>query len=106
MQANVLKWVLNFYPPYLFTGIIVRKISADYHQARVEMGLHWYNGNFFRTQFGGSLYAMVDPLYALMLYHILGKEYIVWDQAAKIEFIQPGRGRVFAGFKISKEEIE
>ncbi len=57
------------------------------------------------THFGGSLYAMVDPQYMLMLMQVLGGEYYVWDKAAAIKFVKPGRGTVRATFKLSDEEI-
>ena len=62
------------------------------------MGLGWYNRNYVGTQFGGSLYSMVDPFYMLMLMENLGRDYIVWDKAADIDFISPGKGPVFASF--------
>jgi len=42
----------------------------------------------------------------LMMMQILGKEYIVWDKAAYIDFIKPGKGTVTARFVIDKEQIE
>ena len=35
------------------------------------MALRWYNRNFVGTQFGGSLYSMVDPFYMLLLMPLL-----------------------------------
>jgi len=64
------------------------------------MGLGWYNRNYVGTQFGGSLYSMVDPFFMLMLMENLGRQYIVWDKAADIDFIAPGKGPVFARFTI------
>ena len=32
--------------------------------------------NYVGTQFGGSLYSMVDPFYRLMLMENLGRDYI------------------------------
>lgn len=55
------------------------------------------------THLGGSLYAMTDPFFMLMLIHILGKEFLVWDKAARIDFIKPDRGTVFARFLIQEE---
>ncbi len=49
---------------------------------------------------------MTDPFYMLMLIQILGKEYIVWDKEAHIDFIKPGQGTVTADFLINKEQIE
>src|SRR5690606_23376406 len=69
------------------------------------MRQHWYNSNAVGTHFGGSLYAMVDPHYMLMLMRVLGTEYIVWDKAANIDFVKPGKGRVSATMTLSDAEI-
>jgi hypothetical protein len=42
----------------------------------------------------------------LMLMNLLGKDYLVWDKAASIEFIKPGKGKVFVEFTISDETIK
>jgi acyl-coenzyme A thioesterase PaaI-like protein len=102
-KARFLRWALNFYPPYLGAGISVQQISPDCRQARVKMALRWYNRNAVGTQFGGSLYSMVDPFYMLLLMPLLGDDYLVWDQAASIEFIAPGKGSVYADFAIGDE---
>ena len=49
---------------------------------------------------------MCDPWYMFILLHHLGPGYIVWDKAAEIEFIKPGKGLVTARFEISKAEID
>ena len=72
----------------------------------MKMKMHWYNRNYVKTHFGGSLYAMTDPFFMMMLIHILGKGYVVWDRSARIEFIKPGRGTVTARFEINDEQIE
>ena len=99
-RARLLRLGLNLYPAYLGAGIRVRHISPDFRQAQVKMGLHWFNRNYVRTQFGGSLYSMTDPFYMLMLMNLLGRDYIVWDKAAHIDFISPGKGTVYADFQI------
>ncbi|MFK0085968.1 DUF4442 domain-containing protein [Pseudomonas sp. NPDC090755] len=99
-RARKLRWLLNIYPPYLGAGIRVQSVSPDLRQIKVRMGLRWFNRNYVGTQFGGSLYSMVDPFYMLMLMELLGREYIVWDKAASIDFIAPGKGPVFADLRI------
>jgi len=49
--------------------------------------------------------SMVDPHLMLLLMHLLGREYIVWDQAAHIEFRKPGRGTVSARLAVSDAEL-
>lgn len=106
MKPKHLKLLLNIYPPYLGAGIRVDHISDDFRDVWVSMKLRWYNRNYVGVHFGGSLASMTDPFYMLMLMNILGKEYIVWDQAARIEFIRPGRGRVAARFHLSQAQID
>ncbi|WP_313738398.1 DUF4442 domain-containing protein [Pseudomonas sp.] len=99
-RARMLRWLLNCYPPYLGAGIRVLSISPDLRRAEVRMKLTLWNRNYVGTQFGGSLYSMVDPFYMLLLIEQLGSDYIVWDKAASIDFIAPGKGPVYAEFEI------
>ena len=101
-KARLMRWAMTFYPPYLGAGVRVRHISDDFRDIQVSMGLGWSNRNYVGTQFGGSLYSMVDPFFMLMLMENLGSRYIVWDKAADIDFIAPGKGPVFARFTIDE----
>ena len=98
--------MLNLYGPFLGAGVKVDHISADWREIRVSLRLRWYNRNIFRTHFGGSLYSMADPHLALMLMHLLGDDYIVWDKSAEIDFLKPGTGTVSATVQISDSELE
>lgn len=102
----IFRKLFGLWPPYFGTGIKIDKISTDYRHVEVSMKLHWYNQNYVGTHFGGSLYAMTDPFYMLILIQNLGKNYIVWDKAAYIEFKKPGRGKVSASFTFTEEEIQ
>ncbi|WP_454256497.1 DUF4442 domain-containing protein [Pseudomonas sp. Marseille-Q8238] len=105
-RARMLRFGLNIYPPYIGAGVSVQHISPDCREARVKMVMRWYNRNFVGTQFGGSLYSMVDPFYMLLLMQLLGNDYIVWDKAASIDFVSPGKGPVFADFRIDDGLLE
>jgi hypothetical protein len=105
MTAEKLKRRIRFYPPYLGAGVRVTHVADDFRTVKVEMPLRFYNKNYVGTHFGGSLYAMCDPFYMLMLINILGPGYIVWDKAAAIRFKKPGKGLVKATFTISEEKI-
>lgn len=41
-----------------------------------------------------------------MVLHVLGRDYVVWDQAGEIRFETPGRGTVTARFDLSPATIE
>ncbi|BES70481.1 hotdog fold domain-containing protein [Marinobacter nanhaiticus D15-8W] len=105
-SARGLQRALNVFGPYLGAGITVRHLAPDFSEAIVEMKLHWYNTNYVGTHFGGSLYSMTDPMYMLLLMNRLGNEYIVWDKAASIDFLKPGKGKVTAHFVLSDEVVE
>lgn len=106
MNARLFRLLMNVYPPYLFTGIRVDRVSPDFSEVDVSMPLRWYNRNAVGTQFGGSLYALADPFLMLMTLQQIGPEYVVWDQSAQIDFVSPGRGTVYAKFRMPREEIE
>ena len=103
---RLLRLAMNLWPPYLGAGIRVRRIAADYREIVVEMPLRLYNRNYFGSHFGGSLYAMTDPFFALMVLHNLSDEYSVWDKAAAIEFIAPGRSRMRASFRLTDDDLD
>jgi acyl-coenzyme A thioesterase PaaI-like protein len=106
MKASRLRLGMNLWPPFLFAGIRVVEISPDYRYARVRMRLRPWNRNFFGTHFGGSLFAMTDPFWVLLLFNQLSGEHVVWDQAGEIEFVAPGRGTVYAEFRLTDEHVE
>lgn len=105
IPAGVVRFFGNLYPPYLGAAIRATRVSADYTEIDVRMKLTWYNRNYVGTQFGGSMYSMTDPFFMLMLINNLGKDYIVWDKGAQINFVKPGRGTVFAYFRLSQNQI-
>ena len=49
---------------------------------------------------------MTDPFFVLMLVHILGEEFVIWDKAAHIDFIKPSQRTVTARFLITEEQIQ
>lgn len=106
MRANSLRRLLNLWPPFLFGGIRVQSISADWDEARVALHLRRWNSNYVGAQFGGSLFAMTDPFWMLLVMHQLGGDYYVWDKAASIEFVAPGREHVYAHFKLDTAVVD
>jgi hypothetical protein len=104
-QSHALRRGVNLWPPFLGMGIRVKHISPGMKAIDVEMKLHWWNANYVGTHFGGSLFAMTDPFYMLMLMANLGRDYIVWDKAASIRYRKPGKGTVRAEFRLAETEI-
>ncbi|MGH8109619.1 MAG: DUF4442 domain-containing protein [Arenimonas sp.] len=98
MKASRLRWLMNTWFPFLFSGIRITKFSDDFRYVKVELRSRWYNKNYVGTHFGGSLFAMTDPFWMIMVLKNLGNDYIVWDKSAEIEFVKPGRGLVSTEF--------
>jgi acyl-coenzyme A thioesterase PaaI-like protein len=96
--------LINLYPPFLGAGIRARRVDERTYEVRLKMNS--FNRNLVGTHFGGSLYAMCDPWFMLILMRLLGNGYIVWDKQANIQFLPPGRGTVTAQFHIPPERVD
>ena len=105
-KAWLFRLLINLWPPFLFTGIRVSRLSGDFRTLQVQLQLRFWNQNAVGAHFGGSLYAMTDPFYMLMLMSLLGDDYIVWDKLADIDYIKPGKGKVTADFTISQSLLD
>lgn len=103
--ARQLRAGMKWWPPFLGAGVRVKSFSEDFRDVVVELKLGRLNRNAVGTQFGGSLYAMTDPFYAIMLMRILGDRYLVWDKSGSIEYVAPGRGTVYSRFQLTEERI-
>jgi acyl-coenzyme A thioesterase PaaI-like protein len=106
MANRYRRWWINLYPPFLGAGIRITRLQPDWKAIDVEMKLTFWNRNYVGTHFGGSLYAMTDPFYMLMLIENLGPGYIVWDKSATIRFRKPGKGKMVAAFRLTDQEID
>ena len=98
--------IMNIWPPLFFAGIRITALSSDFKTARVKLTLRPWNKNAVGSHFGGSLFSMTDPFYMLMILAQLGDDYVVWDKAADIDFIKPGKGKVIADFSINQQLID
>jgi acyl-coenzyme A thioesterase PaaI-like protein len=105
MKTTTFRRLMNLWPPFFFAGIRVTRIAEDWREVEVELRLGRLNRNYVGVHFGGSLFAMTDPFYMLMLVHVLGRDYTVWDKAATIDYVKPGRGTVTARFRLEDERI-
>ena len=105
-SAGVLRFAMNLWPPFRGARIRIEALSADFRYARIAMPLRLANRNMWGVHFGGSLFAMTDGLYGIMLKRNLGHEYAVWDKSAHIDFVKPGRGRVYAEFHVDDSRLE
>ncbi|AVY92929.1 hotdog fold domain-containing protein [Microvirgula curvata] len=106
LSPRVLKTVINLWPPFLGAGIRIEHIDPCWASVDVALRLGRLNRNYVGVHFGGSLYAMTDPFFMLILIQRLGRDYIVWDRAGRIDYLKPGRGTVRARFSISDAQLD
>ncbi len=105
ISASLFRHLMNLWPPYRGAGIRVRRIASDWTAVRVELRAGLFNRNYLGTHFGGSLFAMTDPFHVLMLLHVLGDDYLVWDLSSAIEYLKPGRGTVGADIRLEAGDV-
>jgi acyl-coenzyme A thioesterase PaaI-like protein len=105
-NTRLKRWGFNWFPVYRATGARLEYIASDWQEVRIRLPLNWRTRNYVGTIFGGSMYGAVDPVYMIMLIKLLGPGYEVWDKAATIRFLQPGRSTLRASFRISADEVE
>lgn len=108
LKTRLFRHAINLYPAYRGSGGRVKYIASDWREVRMELPFNWRTRSNAGAIFGGSIYAAIDPFYAMMVAKNLGPEYVVWDKAAKIRYRRPGRSRLYARFVLEdgeKEEI-
>lgn len=102
-----LRFLMNLYPPYLFSRTRIKHIAPDWKEIVVELPKSLLTRNYVGTTFGGSLYAASDPFFMLMLIKILGiKDYIIWDKGAQIDFKKPARSKITYRFVIQEADLQ
>jgi len=105
LRTRLTRHGFNVFPAYFGTGAHVTYISSDWREVRVAVPLSLRTRNYVGTIFGGSMYGAVDPFYMIMLIRNLGPGYVVWDKAASIRFLKPGRRTLEASFQIDEAEL-
>lgn len=105
MMKNWMLKYMNFWPPFLGSGIKVKNVAPDFKSLDVEVKMRFWNRNYVGSHYGGTIYSMTDPWYMLMLMQNIGKDYIVWDKSAEVRFLKPGYGKLTAHFNLSAERI-
>jgi acyl-coenzyme A thioesterase PaaI-like protein len=97
--------LFNLWPVFRGAGIRVREIAPDFSHATVELRMGLLNRNYVGTHFGGSLFAMADPFFMILMMKRLGPGYRVWDKAGTVRFLKPARGTVTARFEMPAARV-
>jgi acyl-coenzyme A thioesterase PaaI-like protein len=105
MGPRGLRMFMNFWPPFRGMGAHVARIAEDFSEAEVELRMKLLNRNFVGTHFGGSMFAMTDPFFMVLMMQRLGPDYVVWDKSGSIRFLKPGRGTLKAHIQVTTEMV-
>ncbi|KRB39056.1 DUF4442 domain-containing protein [Microbacterium sp. Root180] len=97
---------MSLWAPNLWSGIRVKGFSPDWTHATVELHVNPITRNYVKTAFGGSMSAMTDPYFFMLVMHQLGRDFVVWDTRGEIEFVKPGRGVLTAHFEVTRERAQ
>jgi acyl-coenzyme A thioesterase PaaI-like protein len=101
----VIRYGFNLHPAYRRTGGRVDYVSPDLATIRVRVPLNRGTRNLVGTIFGGSLFAITDGPHPFLLILALGRDYVIWDKAASIQYKRPGRTTLYGDCTITAEEI-
>lgn len=104
-ESKMWRWVGNWFPAYRRSGAKITYVSSDFQDVCIKLPCNWKTKNHMGITWGGSLYAALDPIYGVMLYKILRREYRVIDSQAEIRFLKPGKETLYAHFHISQENM-
>lgn len=96
----------NDLPAFVATGGEIVFVSDDLLEVHTKFNLNENTMNYHKSGFGGAIYSSLDPIYPLQFIHILGDKYVVWDLAAKIDYLKPIYNDVYARFLLTQDQID
>jgi len=105
-RSRKIRWALTFWPCVWCSGGKVQFIAGDFKEIHISIKRNIRTWNRFATVYGGSIYSSIDPFYTLMLFEILGKDYVVWDKGASIKFVRPIIDKVKCRMEVDDATLE
>jgi hypothetical protein len=106
LYSRWFRFGVNHFPAFRRSSGRVRFISSDWKEIHVRIKRGFRNTNYNGSIYGGSIYAAIDPIYAIQLIQIFGKDYVVWDKKAVIDFKRPIKKKAIAQFIFTDDLIE
>jgi acyl-coenzyme A thioesterase PaaI-like protein len=106
LASHLTKIVMNLFPAIRRTGGRIEYVAPDLREVRVRLPLDWRTRNLMGSTFGGSMFAIADPIFMTLLYFNLGDEYVVWDKSARIRFRKPAKTTLYGTFTITQADLD
>lgn len=99
--------LFNIFPPFLFAGVSMRSLSADFRTCVTVIKPSFFNRNLVSTVYGGSLFSATDAQFMVMLLRIYeGRGLEIWDKSATIEYLRPATSPITFTFIISDKDLD
>ena len=96
----------NLGPAHLVGGIRVEHIAGDWRSITVALQPRGLRFSRREAHSGAALYAMTDPFPTLMVRHLMGPGFLVWDRAGSVELLAAARGRVWARIELDEDDVQ
>ena len=107
LRTRLLRWRFNLHPAYRRSGARITYVADDLREVRVRLPLCRATRNLNGTIYGGSIYAAVDPLHAVLLAQLLGPhDYVAWTKAAHVRFLRQARTGLEARVVLADKEVQ
>lgn len=104
-RPTAFRIALNVYPPFVLAGIRCERVADDMRTVDMVLRDRWWNRTTDGLAFGGSLYAMCDPCFMLILLEGFGDDYVIWDREARMKLVREPRGELRARFHVDDEAV-
>lgn len=104
-----MKWMLNLYPPLLFTRVRIKEFGEGFRTCRVVVGRSLLTRNLHGTTYGGAIFNGFDPIYPILYWQIFarrGEALRMWLKAADIDYRKPASSALTINFVVTDEDIE
>ena len=106
-RTRLMRWRFNWHPAYRHSGGRIVYIDETLREVRLRLPLNRGTRNLNGTIYGGSIYAAVDPIHAVMLVSLLGpSEYVCWTKEAAVRFRRQARTALTATIRLDPAEVD
>lgn len=99
---------MRFYPPLFFQRIWVVKFHEGFKGVDIRVKKSWFNQNYNRSIFGGTIFSTADPFYPVLLHQMLaakGYKPIVWLKSCHIQYIKPAYKKLNCTLLLAEDVI-
>lgn len=100
---------MRLYPPLFFQRIWLQHIEDDFSSVSVKINKSFFNINYHKTIFGGTIFSAVDPFCTILLRQRVlqeGIDTVAWLKSATVNYLKPGHGNLHFTIKLDDAEVQ